>query len=55
MRDFCIHVLETQEIIWHLGRSRHLRGSVQTKDKQVHDQAVVLDNEGGELQTSNDT
>lgn len=43
-------VLEAQEVVGHLGGSRHLAGAVQPQDQQVHHQPIVLHNEGGELQ-----
>ena len=48
------YVLETEKIIWHLRRPGHLTGSVQPQYKQVHHQAIVLYNERGKLQASDD-
>lgn len=50
---FCRHILETQEIIWHLRWASHLTGSVQTKNQQVHHQTVVLNNERSKLESTN--
>lgn len=48
------NVLEAQEVIGHLWRAGHLTGAVQPQHQQIHHQAVVLNNEGGKLQPSND-
>lgn len=47
-------VLETEEVVGHLWRAGHLTGAVQTKDQQIHHQAVVLHDERSKLQTSDD-
>ena len=52
MRDLCINVLETQEIVRHLRRAGHLRRTVQSQHQQVHHKSIVLDDEGGELQST---
>lgn len=38
-------VLETQEVIGHLGWSSHFTGTVQTQNQKVHNKSVVLYNE----------
>lgn len=47
-------VLETEEVVGHLRGARHLTGTVQAEDQQVHHQAVVLHNERSKLQASDD-
>ncbi len=47
-------VLETEEVIGHLRWAGHLAGTVQAQHQQVHHQAVVLYNEGGELESPDD-
>ena len=47
-------VLETEEVVGHLRRAGHLAGTVQAQHQQVHHQAVVLHNEGGELEPPDD-
>ena len=47
-----VHVLEAEKIVGHLRRSRHLGGPVEAEDQQVHDEAVVLDDEGGKLEAA---
>ena len=47
-------VLEAEEVVGHLGRAGHLAGPVQTQHQEVHDQAVVLHDERGKLQPSDD-
>ena len=54
MRNLCVDVLETQKVVGHLGGSSHLRGPIKAEHQQVHDQPVVLDDKGGELQAAND-
>lgn len=51
----CGRVLETEEVVGHLRWAGHLAGTVQAQDQQVHHQAVVLDNERGELEPPDDT
>lgn len=48
-------VLEAEEVIGHLRRSSHLTGSVQTQHQQVHHQPIVLHDERGKLQATDDT
>lgn len=50
----CSTVLEAEEIIGHLWRSSHFTGTVETQNEQVHHQPIVLHNEGGKLQASDD-
>lgn len=47
------NVLEAEEVIWHLGRPSHFAGTVQAQHQQVHHKPVILDNEGGKLQPTN--
>lgn len=47
------NVLETEEVIWHLGRPSHFTGPVQAQHQQVHHKPIVLDNEGSKLQPTN--
>lgn len=51
----CGCILERQEVIGHLRGSSHLTGPVEPQHQQVHDQAVVLHDERGKLQTTDDT
>ena len=46
--------LVLEEVVWHLRRSRHLASSLQPKHQQVQHEPVVLDDERGELETSDD-
>lgn len=48
------YVLETEEVVWHLRGPSHLTSSVQTQHQQIHDQAIVLHDERGKLQASDD-
>lgn len=48
------YVLETEKVVWHLRRPSHLTGPVQSQYKQIHHQAIVLYNERGKLQASDD-
>lgn len=48
-----IAVLE--EVVRHLGRPGHFTCAVQSHDQQVEDQAVVLEHEGRELETTDHT
>ena len=54
MSALCGRVLEAEEVIGHLGRAGHLTGPVQAEHQQVHHQAVVLHDERGKLQPSDD-
>lgn len=54
MGAFCGCILETEEVVWHLGRTSHLTGTVQTQHQQVHHQAIVLYNERGKLEPPDD-
>lgn len=47
-------VLEAEEVVGHLGRAGHLAGTVQAQHQQVHHQPVVLHDERGKLQPSDD-
>ena len=53
-RHLGVHILEGHEVAGHLRRSEHLTGSVQTQQKQVHHQVIVLDPEGGKLDPPDD-
>lgn len=46
------YVLKTEKVIWHLRGPSHLTGSVQSQYKQVHHQAIILHDERGKLQAS---
>ena len=48
------YVLECQEVVGQLWRAWHLRGPLKAQYQQVHDQAVVLHDERGELQAADD-
>lgn len=54
MCHFRRHVLERQEIVRHLWWSSHLTGTLESKYKKIKNKTVVLDNEGGKLQASDD-
>ena len=54
MRHLRVHILKAEKVIRHLRRSGHLRGPVEAEHEQVHDEAVVLDDEGGELEAADD-
>jgi hypothetical protein len=47
-----VSVLE--EVVGHLGRTSHLTRALQAKNEDIQDQTVVLKNESGELQTSDE-
>ena len=51
---FCGCILETEEIIGHLGWAGHLAGTVQAQHQQVHHQAIVLYNERRKLEAPDD-
>ena len=53
-RHLGVHILKGHEVAGHLRRSEHLTGSVQTQQKQVHHQVIVLDPEGGKLDPPDD-
>lgn len=55
VRRLRVDVLECQEVVGHLRRTGHLWWSLQTQNQQVQHQTVVLHDEWGELQTSDDT
>ena len=44
-----------QEIVRQLRRSSHLAGTLQTQDDQVRYETLGLENEGGELKTTDET
>ena len=46
--------LVLEKVIWHLRRSSHLTSSLQPEHQEVQHETVVLDDERGELQTSDD-
>ena len=48
------HVLVCEEVVGHLRGPGHLGGAVQAQHQQVQHQAVVLHNEGCELQPTDD-
>merc|ERR1719422_1271412 len=50
--DTSVSTSWNEEVIRHLRRPGHLAGSVEAQHEEVHHQAVVLHDEGGELQTS---
>lgn len=52
MGYLCGHVREGQEVVGHVWRTRHVGGTVQAQQEQVHNQPVVLDYEAGKLQTT---
>lgn len=47
-------ILERQEVVGHLRRSRHLTRSLQAQHKKIQHKAVVLRDERRELKTPND-
>lgn len=55
MTNFGGCVLESQEIIGHLGRTRHFASSLQAKHKQIQHESIVLRDERCELKTSYDS
>ena len=54
MRGFRGDVLERQKVVGHLRWTGHFRSTLQTQQQQVQHEAEELDDEGGELQTTND-
>ena len=54
MRSFRGDVLERQKVVGHLRWTGHFRSTLQTQQQQVQHEAEELDDEGGELQTTND-
>jgi len=54
MCHFGRDVLKGEEIIRHLWWSSHFTGSLKTKYKKVKHQAIILDNERGKLEATND-
>lgn len=52
---FWVYYLKRKERVWHLRRSSHLWCSHQTEYQQVHNKAIILDDERGKLQPSNYT
>ena len=50
-----VHILEGQELVGQLRRPGDLRGPGQTQHQQVQDHAVVLEDEGSELQALDQT
>lgn len=54
MCHFRRDVLKREEIVGHLRRPSHFTGPLKAQDKQVKHQAVVLDNERGKLQATDD-
>mmetsp|Transcript_8730 Transcript_8730/g.18587 ORF Transcript_8730/g.18587 Transcript_8730/m.18587 type:complete len:747 (-) Transcript_8730:2392-4632(-) len=48
------HVPEGQELVGHLGRARHFTGPCEAQQQQVQDQTVVLRDEAGKLQSSDE-
>lgn len=55
MANFTSNILKSQEIVRHLRRSRHFTSALQAKYKQVQHESIVLRDERGELQTTNDS
>lgn len=47
-------VLETEEVVGHLGRASHLTGTVQSEHQQVHNEAIILNNERSKLEPPDD-
>ena len=45
-------ILVLQEVVGHLRRPSHFACMSQTKDKQIENQVIVLEDECGELQTT---
>ena len=43
-----------KEVVWHLRRACHLAGSLKAKNEQIQYEAVVLENKGRELKTTNE-
>ena len=54
MTSFCFHILVCEEVVGHLWGAGHLTGSLEAKDQEIQNQATVLHDEGGELETTND-
>lgn len=54
MGALCSRILEAKEVVGHLRRAGHLAGTVQAQNQKVHHQAVVLDYEGGKLESPDD-
>lgn len=54
MGSFGADVLETEEVVRHLRWPGHLTGSLQPQHQQVQHQAIVLDDERGKLQPTDD-
>lgn len=54
MANFGRCVLESQEVIGHLGRTRHFTSALQAQHKQIQHETVILRDERCKLQTSND-
>lgn len=55
MTCFSSRIAILKEVIRHLGRPRHLTCSLKAKNKKIEDQAVILEDEGRELKTTNET
>ena len=54
MADFGGRITVLEEIVGHLGRTSHLAGTLETEDEEIHNEAVVLENKRGELQSTDE-
>ena len=55
MADFSGRIAVLEEIVGHLRGTSHLAGALETEDKEIHDETIVLENERGELQSTDET
>lgn len=55
MASFSCRIPVLKEIVGHLWRTSHLAGSLQTKDEEIKDKAIVLENKCRELQSTDQT
>ena len=55
MTCLCGRVVVLQEVVRHLRRSCHFTRTLQAKDQQVEHQTLALEDEGRELQSTDET
>ena len=54
MASFCSRIPVLQKVVWHLGWSSHLTGSLKAKNEQVKNKTIVLKHESRKLETTNE-
>lgn len=55
MASLCGRITILEEVVGHLWGTCHLARTGETKDKEIENKSVVLEDEGGELKPANQT